>query len=366
MRRLPAILLVLLVSRAAVAQPAGAERGEPTAAAAGKLMVGTAPVPPFIIKGADGSWSGISIDLWRMLAEKLGLTYEIREYSVPDLLEASKQNALDVIISVNITAEREKLNDVTHAFYSTGLSIAVVPHAQTGFFTTVRRIFSSQFLQIVLALIAILLVIGLLIWLAERRKNPAQFGGSPMRGIGAGFWWSAVTMTTVGYGDKSPVTVGGRALALLWMFGGVIMISSFTAAISSALTVSQLESPVAGPDDLPGVRVATVAPSAGARYLDRRGVVHRDFKEAAAALDALAAGEVDAVVYESPILRYLARTRHGGVVTVLSGTFDNHGYGFALKSGSPLREQLNVALLEVIAGDAWGQTLRTYLGPDGE
>ena len=361
LHRAVALGVILFLSRAAWAQPEPAE-----APASSKLMVGTAPVPPFIIKGKDGSWSGISIDLWRMLAEKLGLTYEIREYSVPDLLEASKQNALDVIVSVNITAEREKLNDVTHAFYSTGLTIAVVPRARTGFLGTVKRIFSSQFLQIVAALVVILFIIGLLIWLAERRKNPGQFGGHPVRGIGAGFWWSAVTMTTVGYGDKSPVTVGGRALALIWMFGGVIMISSFTAAISSALTVSQLESPVSGPDDLPGVRVATVAPSAGARFLDRRGVAHRDFKDAGAALDALAAGEVDAVVYESPILRYQARSRPGSKISVLPGTFDNHGYGFALKAGSPLREKIDVALLEITASDAWSQTLRTYLGGNGE
>lgn len=351
------VATALSLARAAVAQPAEAPA---------RLAVGTAPVPPFIIKGADGSWSGISIDLWRTLADRLGLAYDIREYSVPDLMEASRQNALDVIISVNITAERERLNDVTHAFYSTGLAIAVVPRADTGLMTTVRRIFSSQFLRLVLALVAILLVIGLLVWLAERRKNPAQFGGSPVRGIGAGFWWSAVTMTTVGYGDKSPVTVGGRALALIWMFGGVVMISSFTAAISSALTVSQLESPVSGPEDLPTVRVATVAPSAGARYLDRRGVAHRDFPDAAGALAALAAGEVDAVVYESPILRYLARTRHAGRVAVLAGTFDNHGYGFALKAGSPLRERLDVALLETIASDGWARTLQSYLGPDAD
>ncbi len=42
------------------------------------------------------------------------------------------------------------------------------------------------------------------------------------------------------------------------------------------------------------------------------------------------------------------------------------GYGFALRAGSPLREQLNVALLEATAGDAWAQTLRSYLGPDAE
>jgi ABC-type amino acid transport substrate-binding protein len=208
----------------------------------------------------------------------------------------------------------------------------------------------------------VLFIVGALIWMLERRRNPQQFGGHPMRGIGAGFWWSAVTMTTVGYGDKSPVTVAGRALALLWMFGGVIMISSFTAAISSALTVSQLESPVSGPADLPKVRVGTVKPSTSANYCDKHGIAYRQYGDASKALAGLAAGEVDAVVYESPILRYLARTERGGAVSVLPGTFENHGYGFALKSGSPLRERIDVAMLEITASDVWPRLLDNYLG----
>ena len=43
-----------------------------------KLIVGLAVGPPFDIKGADGSWSGISVDLWRDIANELGLTYECR------------------------------------------------------------------------------------------------------------------------------------------------------------------------------------------------------------------------------------------------------------------------------------------------
>jgi voltage-gated potassium channel Kch len=66
---------------------------------------------------------------------------------------------------------------------------------------------------------SLLTVTGALIWLAERRHNEEQFRRDPAAGIGNGIWWSAVTMTTVGYGDKAPVTLAGRVIALVWMFG---------------------------------------------------------------------------------------------------------------------------------------------------
>ena len=64
-------------------------------------------------------------------------------------------------------------------------------------------------------------------------------------------------MTTVGYGDKAPVTVMGRLIGLIWMFAAIIIISSFTAAIAASLTVSELGSDVENPNDLPNVRVGS-------------------------------------------------------------------------------------------------------------
>jgi ABC-type amino acid transport substrate-binding protein len=329
---------------------------------AGKLVVGTIPVAPFIIKNSDGSWGGISMDLWKEVARRLKLEYEIKELSAADLQDPAKMGALDVFVSLNVSAERESTMDLTHAFYSTGLAIAVAPKENNGLTATLGAIFTPKFARLIAALMAILLAIGVLMWLAERKRNEAQFGGSAAHGIGAGLWWSAVTMTTVGYGDKSPVTIAGRVLGLVWMFAAILIISSFTASIASALTVNQLESAVSGPNDLPKVKVGTVDPSQGATYLTRRQIKFKGYKDAAAALDGLANGEVEAVVYEAPILQYHVKNRNDSTLQVLDGTFANHGYALALKLGSPLRKQINLALLQFITTDDWAAMLARYLG----
>lgn len=327
-------------------------------ARADRLVVGTVPVPPFIIENGDGSWSGISIDLWKAVAQKLGHTYQIVKLAPGDLDDPAKLAALDVFVSMNVTAKREAQLDLTHAFYSTGLAIAVAPKGDAGLAQTLGQIFTSRFAKLIGVLGAVLLGVGVLMWLAERRRND-QFAGKPAHGIGAGLWWSAVTMTTVGYGDKAPVTLLGRSLALIWMFAALLLVASFTASITSALTVNQLDTGVTGPNDLPKARIGTVEPSQGATYCARRHLRYRGYRDAAAAVDGLARGEIDAIVYEAPILQY--RIKDHPELKVLEGTFANHGYALALRQGSPLRESINLALLDVIASDEWTEILARYL-----
>jgi voltage-gated potassium channel len=52
-------------------------------------------------------------------------------------------------------------------------------------------------------------------------------------------WWSLGTITTVGYGDKYPITPEGRLTAMLLMFAGVGLIGIFTAFITSSFIESE-------------------------------------------------------------------------------------------------------------------------------
>ncbi|MDX1804334.1 MAG: transporter substrate-binding domain-containing protein [Alcanivorax sp.] len=331
---------------------------------AAPLTVAVKASPPFSYLDGD-RWDGISVELWETLAKQLGDDYRLRPYdNVSDMLAAVEKGQADVAIgAISVTADRERRLDFTQPMFRTGLGIATRSEP-AGWLNTVRSLFSWKFLSAVLALGLVLLLVGLLVWFLERRRNPEHFGGSTSQGIGSGFWWSAVTMTTVGYGDKAPVTFGGRLVGLVWMFVSVITISGFTAAIASSVTVNQLQTQVSGAADLPRVRVATVADTSAASWLDGKGIKYRNYNNIQQALRAVALGDVDAVVYDAPVMRYLLRQRHDNHVLVLPQLVREESYALALANGSSLREPLDQALLSTLATPQWRAVVTRYLGSD--
>ena len=327
------------------------------------LVVGTKEAPPFAIRQPDGTWGGISITLWEQIAEELDLSYEWQERDLQGLLEGAEDGSLDVAVAaLTVTAEREEDLDFSHPFYASGLGIAVRVEEGGRWLSVIRGFLSVAFLKVVGVLVLLLLLVGLVIWVVERRHNPEHFGGSPAQGIGSGFWWSAVTMTTVGYGDKAPVTAAGRIIGLIWMFTAIIIISSFTAAIASSLTFSQFRHAVEGPGDLRDVRIGTVPNSVSDEYLQAQHIPAQAYDSPVAALAALDAGEIKAFVYDAPILRYLINSRGGTSVEVLPGTFQEQYYAIAFPSGSALLEPVNRSLLEQVDAPAWQDVLYRYLG----
>lgn len=327
------------------------------------LIIGIKEAPPFSIKEERDRWSGISVDLWRDVANSLGIDYEFRELPLDALLAALEDRSIDAGLgALTVTAERESRFDFSHPFYTTGIGVAVL-EGGGGWRGLLNRLVSGDFLRALGALTVVLLAAGLLVWLLERRSNAEQFGGTRAEGIGSGFWWAAVTMTTVGYGDKAPRTAAGRSVALVWMFFSVITISGFTAHIASTLTVSQLESVVRDASDLARVRVISMPGTTSSSYLESRRITFSRATSPDAALGTLARGQADAVVYDAPILEYLVNAEWRGVLRVLPFTVEHQDYAIALPAGSPWREALNRALLQTLTTPQWAETLRRYFGP---
>ncbi len=327
------------------------------------LIVGTKEVPPFAMKNSEGTWTGVSIDLWRQIAAKLSLPFELQERDLQGLLDGIADGSLDIAVAaLSITAEREAICDFSHPYYVTGLGIAVGTKHKRPWLVVLEKLFSRHYLKGVVGLCVLLLALGTLMWWLERRRNPEQFGGGTAAGIGSGFWWSAVTMTTVGYGDKTPITLLGRIVAFIWMLLAIILVSVFTATITSILTVAHLDVPVKGPQDLPRVRVGAIAGTTGATYLQDHRIAYTSYKTALEGLHATQAGAIEALVYDSPILRYLIHERFQGELEVLPHTFHREDYGIALPKNSPLRKPINRILLEKIHGRQWQDNLHQYLG----
>ncbi|MFO0723607.1 MAG: transporter substrate-binding domain-containing protein [Myxococcota bacterium] len=329
------------------------------AAAPAPLVVGTHRVPPFVIANPDGSFSGISIDLWKRVADELGVAYTIKEVEIP-AFDKPEESGLDVVVSLNITAKREGIMDLTHAFYSTGLAIAARPEPKSALSEIGSKLYSPTVLKGAGALLLVILLMGVVVWRVERHQNPEDFGGHTLRGIAGGVFWTVESL--VGKSKGLSRSRAARILTLAWVFVCTMIVSGVTAKLSSELTLSQLSTTVSGPKDLPKVKVGSVKNSLGARYLDLRSIGFQEYDDAQAALNGLSKGEIDAVVYEAPILQYFVKKDHASKLVVLPGTFLNHGYGFGLRTGSDLRERLNMSLLRFTETDEFKALLSKYLG----
>jgi ABC-type amino acid transport substrate-binding protein len=269
-----------------------------------------------------------------------------------------------VVANLTITPERLDKFDFTYPFYTTGLGIAVpFNENKKPVFSVIKQIFLSQdVLRVLIIVFIMLLIVGILVWLFERKANSAHFGGNPLKGIGSGVWFSAVTMTTVGYGDLHPKTTGGRAVSLIWMFIAVILVSLFTATITSMLTIKQLETSVRGIEDLKRDLVGTLPYTTSESFLKHNLISIKNYKSVEEGLSALLDGTIKAFVYDIPELRYRIKHQFQGKIEVLPHTYSQENYGIALGDNSSLRKDLNRVLLQKIRQQEWQETLYHYLG----
>ena len=334
------------------------------AASTKTLQIGTTFAPPFAMRQPDGKWTGLSIDLWRAVARRLGWHYRIVGLPFGQLLQRVQDHSLDAGIgAITVTVGRQQRMDFSQPFYFTGLAIAVRASRKSAWHLVLGQLLSLKFLALVLSLLALLVGTGTAIWLLEGRRNRVQFGGGVFKGIGSGMWWSAQTMTGVGYGDIVPRTPWGRVFGIAWMIIGVMAVSSFTASVAATLTLNRLAAPLPSMRRLRTMRVGTVAPSTSADYLRTMGIKPVLFAHVRSALVALQDRKIQALVYDAPILRYFIRGRLAANIRILPELVQRQYYAIALPDGSPLRRAISDALLEEINSAHWRRLKDRYLGP---
>lgn len=355
------LLALALGARADAGAGDASTDAAPASAQKKKLIVGTYPIAPFIVKRDNGEWTGISMELWKRVAREVGVDYEIRELERTNWRERAHKE-VDVWVSMNITEAGEKKFDLSHAFFSTGLGIAVRKETKGGGAVLWEAATSSAFLKVLGGVTGILLLMGLVMWLIERKKNQDEFGGAG--GILHGFFWA--TETFIGYNDPMHRTRLGRTLGITWAIVSVLALSGFTAEMSSLLTASRLTTAVSGPKDLPRVKVGTLEKSQGEKWLTARGLTGKIYVSAEDLVKGLDAGEIDAALFEAPVLKYHVKQKYEERLTVLPGTFDNHGYGIGVRAEAlPLRKDINLAILRVSQSAEFEHLLAEWLGADG-
>ena len=327
------------------------------------LIIAYTQAPPFVITENE-SLEGISIYLWEQIAKEQNLSYQYAPMPFADMLEALEKGTIDVSINpLTVTHERNKKIDFTHPFYASNATVVIHQvNPLKRFSQFLQSLFNINFLRGLIALLLIIGLFGLLIWHFEKRVNPEQFRTS-WKGIWDGIWWSIVTMTTVGYGDKTPKSRGGKMVALVWMFSGLLFISGFTASIASTLTVNQLSLDADSIKAFKNRKVGTIKNSSSATYLKDhfyKNVVL--YENTTLGLTDLQNNQLEAFLYDEPILKYrISKTATLPDLEILPIQFDQQFYAFGLPKGrQALRDKISQELLEQIEHSEWRVVLAEY------
>ena len=324
----------------------------PGEAMAAGLRVGVSGSPPFVMPREEAS-RGISVQIWDEVAARLNEPFElIYQPNTEANLRAVEQGDLDLAIGpISITPDRlaNPKIDFTQPYFH-GREGLMLPMKAPGLWARFKPFFGWAAVSSLGGLMILLFIVGNLIWLAERRRNVEHFPRHYLHGVGNGMWFALVTLTTVGYGDRSPTTKTGRMIAGVWMLMSLLALSSITAGLASAFTVSlsKLEpDAVRERSDLRGKTVSVVAGTTSKTWAKIYGARPKEASSLDQAIDLLAKGEVDAVLFDEAPLRYYLQQTPEAPFKMASFSLANQTYGFVVPMNSDLRTPIDVILLQM-------------------
>jgi polar amino acid transport system substrate-binding protein len=328
------------------------------------LRVAVYDVPPYGHVEPDGTIDGVSVDLWRRAAEVLRRDYRLIPVSQMEaILEGLERNEYDAALgAITITPQRLARVDFSYPTHRSGVAVAVRKETGPMAALTSYGAVVAELAPLIALTIALLILMGVAMWLAERPMGPRNHE-SAVDTLRDGVYWSVVTMTTVGYGDKTPKTTAGRLIAILWMLASVALISILSTSIVSRMTAERVMGGLRVTEaDLAGKRLGAVADSSGAEYLDERHLRYAPFDDLAAALTALGRGQVDAVVNSVGALEYLIAARFKDTIKPPQGVLEPAYMAIALPPGSSLKKSLDEALVGITGSQEWRQIEDGYFG----
>ncbi|KQK15965.1 glutamate receptor 3.4 isoform X1 [Brachypodium distachyon] len=306
--------------------------------------------------GPDGV-KGFSVDVFKSAVSLLPYPVAfnfvlfgdgLKNPSYSDLVQKVSENYFDAAIGdITIVTNRTRLVDFTQPYTESGLIIVAPAREIESNAWAFLKPFTFQ-MWCVLGLL--FLFVGAVVWILEHRTN-TEFRGTPRQQIMTVCWFSFSTMFFAHRENTSSAL--GRFVLLVWLFVVLIVNSSYTASLTSLLTVQELTSGVKGLDSL----ISSSSPigyqvgSFARNYLvdelniaDSRLVPLNSPSDYARALELGSGnGGVAAIIDELPYVEIFL-SKYCKFKTV-GQVFTKGGWGFAFPRDSPLAEDLSTAIL---------------------
>ncbi|XP_068638958.1 glutamate receptor 3.7-like [Aristolochia californica] len=252
---------------------------------------------------------------------------------------------------IAIVRNRTKLVDFTQPYISTGLVIVAPIKISTSNAWVFLRPFT---VEMWCATGASFLLIGGVIWLLEHRVND-DFRGPPRQQLINTVLFSFSTLFKTQ--QESTMSSLGKMVMMVWLFLLMVITSSYTASLTSILTVQQLSSPITGIDSLisSNGRIGFQVGSFALSYLrdslnirESRLVSLKNPQEYERALRLGSAnGGVAAIIDELPYVELFLSKMKRSDISIIGQMFTKSGWGFAFQRDSPLAVDMSVAILKL-------------------
>ncbi|KAL1065678.1 hypothetical protein V6Z11_D12G013600 [Gossypium hirsutum] len=263
-----------------------------------------------------------------------------------ELVNKIKSGVFDGVVGdIAIVTNRTRIVDFTLPYIESGL-VVVAPVKKI---SSSAWSFARPFTPLMWAVTAaFFLIVGSVVWILEHRRND-EFRGPPKQQFVTILWFSFSTMFFSH--RENTVSSLGRLVLIIWLFVVLIINSSYTASLTSFLTVQQLSSPIKGIDTLIGSneRIGFQVGSFTEGYLmeelnipKSRLVPLGSPEEYALALERR---NVAAVIDERPYVD-LFLSEHCEF-SVRGQEFTKSGWGFAFPRDSPLAIDMSTAILSL-------------------
>ncbi|XP_075217628.1 glutamate receptor ionotropic, kainate 2-like isoform X11 [Lycorma delicatula] len=351
------------------------------------LVVITILEQPYVmVKGSENSssvrYEGFCIDLLREIANMVGFEYRIQlvpdgKYGVYDpdtgewngIVRQLMDKKADLAVgSMTINYARESVIDFTKPFMNLGISILFkVPTSQP---TRLFSFMNPLAVEIWLYVLAAYVLVSITMFIVARfspyewqNPHPCDIENDLIENqfsLANSFWFTIGTLMQQG-SDLNPKATSTRIVGGIWWFFTLIIISSYTANLAAFLTVERMITPIENAEDLAGqTDISYGTLDSGSTMTFFRDSMIETYKKMWRFMEnkkpsvfvptyeegirRVLEGNY-AFLMESTMLDYIVQRDCN--LTQIGGLLDSKGYGIATPMGSPWRDKISLAILEL-------------------
>lgn len=316
--------------------------------------------------------TGYCIDIFEAVMSTLPyyIPYEYVPYDTnwyDDLVNQVHTQKYDAVVGdTTIIANRSNYVDFTLPYTESGVSMVVLVKKDDN--TNIWIFLQPLTTDLWLASLAFFFFTGFVVWVVEHRINE-EFRGPPSQQMGTIFYFAFSTLV---FAHKERLESNlSRFTVIIWVFVVLILTSSYTASLTSMLTVQQLQPTSFDLSDImkkggyigiqQGSNVAFGILKKQPNFDINLVKYYNTSQDYSRALKAGSPDGVEAILDEIPYLKVFL-SDHCDDYTMVGRIYKTDGFGFVFPLGSPLVPDISRAILNVTEGDRMSSIERKWFG----